>query len=324
MQTIDIIKNACAKTGIAPLDAVPTNLYNFALNTLNRVYEDLWNIYPFRDQKLIGVTCTLTSGEDELVLPQDVQSVRAVRTATDPIFPINELMLDNFAPEVFDDTGEPTNFFNLPYVPVLVQPIAAGTINVVSDSASDVHSASAPLVVRIFGTASVLTHEDLNLNGTNAVTGTLSFSEITQISKPITAGRITVKRDTTTLGTIPGWAYQGQYRRIRMYPIPDAAYTVYVDGIRQFPRLTSDYDAILLTKVESAIFSLLCAELHELKGDNESAQVERAKASDQFAIAIKQEERIESEDNARYPAYGMFGDSVFPIDTSNTGVGRMY
>lgn len=323
MQLVTLINNACAKTGLAPLDAVPTNLFNFAKNTLNRVYEDIWNLYPFRDEKLVGVTCTLTADEDELVLPQDVESVRAVRTSDDPLFPVNELLLDNFAPGAFDDTGEPTNWYNLADSPVLTQPAAAGTISVVSGSTADVHAAATPLVVRIYGTVSgVMTYEDLNLNGTTTVTGTLSFSDLSQISKPITTGRITVSRSSTELGTIPPWAYQGQYRRIRLYPIPDDDYTVYVDGIRRFPRLTSDYDTILLRKTESALFSLLCAELYEFKGDLEAAQAERVKAKDQLTIAVAKEEQIDNEDNAHYPASGMFGDSFWPVDTSNTGTGR--
>ncbi|MBU1778030.1 MAG: hypothetical protein KJ899_15500 [Gammaproteobacteria bacterium] len=323
MQVVDLINNAVTKTGLAPLDAVPTNLYNFAFNTLNRIFEDVWNMYPFRDEKIVGVSCSLTADEDELVLPQDVEAVRAVRTASDPIYPINELILDNFAPGVFDDTGSPTNFYNLADSPVLAQPAAAGTITVVSSSASDVHVAATPLVVRIYGTVSdVMTYENFNLNGTTNVTGSLSFSEISQISKPITVGRITVSRASTELGTIPSWAYQGQYRRIRIYPIPDDTYTVYVDGLRRFPRLTSDYDTILLRKCESAIFSMLCAELFEYKGDMEAAIAERGKAKDQFGIAIVKEEHLEVNDNAIYPNAGMFGDGFWPVDTSNTGTGR--
>lgn len=303
MRVVDILNQAIAKVRLAEYDSIPTKLRNLALDMLNRRYETVWNVYPFRDEKLVSVAIT-TSNQD-LVFPQDVDAIRAFRSDDTAIYPLNEIILSRFAPEAFDDTvDEPYNFHNMPDSPVLTQPSAATAITIVSDSASDTSK-----TVRILGTvSSVDAYEDVTLNGTTPVTGSLSFTALQSISKPLTAGRVTIKEGSTELGTIPAWEFKGAYRKIRLYPIPSASNTFYFEATRRFLRLTSDDDTILLSKVEPAIFSMLMAELYDLKGDEAKSDREESKASALLGAAIGEEEVKDSEDNRSFPDYGMFDD----------------
>lgn len=320
MQVLDIIKNAVAKVGLAQVDSVPNHLYELSLGFLNSAYKDVWNLYPLRDEKLVGVTVSLTSGTEEVTLPQEVDVIRAVRTTDDPISPVGEMFLYNVVPSAFTDEGSPAHFYNLADSPLESQPSAATTLTFSSDSSNDKN-----ITVRVFGeVSSEDAYEDVSLFGTSSMTSTKSFTTVYSISKALTAGRITVKDSgATTLGTIPPWMNQSLYRRVRVYPIPDDSYTLYVLGLRRWPQLTSRNDTILLSKAEGAIRSMLTAELYEYLGNDARAQAERAKAGEQMKIAIAREEVQDEEDTRSYPAWGMFGDGSWPLDTSETGTGRL-
>jgi len=310
MQVSDIIQTGVAKVGLAPYDAVPTSLYTLALTLLNKVYEDVWHLYPFRNEKVVSLAVTID--DSELVFPEYVEAVRSLRTTDRGLFPLNEIFLSENLPSIFDDTGaDPTHFWNLPDAPVQAQPSSASVITVVSDDASDTTG-----TVRVFGTVSDYeTYEDLDLNGTSDVSGVLSFSEIKAISKPETEGRITVSAGATTLGTLAPWTDRGAYRRIRIYPEPTGTVTAYVEALRTFPRLTSDHDTILISDAESAIFDMFLAELLEYDERGDEAGVERVKARERLLLAIEGQEQRDSEDNRHFPAYGMFGEINTTADT---------
>lgn len=314
MQVSDIINYAVAKVGLAQEDAVPNALYNLCLKILNRVYEDIWNLYPFRDEKIVSLAVTLTASESTVTLPETVDAIRAARLSNLALFPVGEIMLSNFYPEAFSEEGlQPTHWINLPDVPVHTQPATASLISIKSSSTSDTSG-----TVRIFGIVSGLeTYEDLSLNGTTLVNSTASFSELLAISKPLTTGRITVQDATTTeLAKIAPWQYKGSYRKIQLYPVPTETYTAYIEGLHRFPRITSDYDTILISKAEASIIDQLVAELLEYDGRAEEAAGKRALAVERFNIAINAEEQRDSSDNTSYPVGGLFGDE-YSVKNSN-------
>ena len=305
MRVVDIINQAVAKAGLAEVDAVPNNLYTLALSFLNRKYETIWDAYPWRAEKQIGLSVSASAAT--LIFPQEVDTVMSLYTTDQPLSPLNEVIMARYAPSSFDDTAStPYNFFNKPDSPVAVQPTAATAITVLSDSASDTSK-----TVRLFGTVSdVETYEDITLNGTTPVAGSKSFTELTSISKPLTTGRITIRDSgANELGTIPAWAYKGAYRRIQLYPAPEAAITLYVIATRRFPRLTSDDDTIMLTKCEDALFSYLMSELYEYSNDLNNMQLNEAKGAQLLNVALDSERDRDSEDNRCLPAYGMFYDA---------------
>jgi len=317
MRTADIIQQAATKAGLATMDGVSVNLHTWALGALNRHYEQIWRIYPFRDQKIVSLDVTATSGEQHLVLPQQVEALRALRSATDPLVVMSELFLNRVDPAAFTTTGTPTNYWNMPDSPVLTQPAAAGTITVLSSSAADTTQ-----TVTLFGlVGGLVTREELSLNGTTPVTGSLSFSELIAVSKNQTAGRVTVKRSTDTLGTVAPWDWRSVYRRVRLFPIPDADATLTVEGTRRFQPLVDDDETPMLPKCVEPLFCLLVADLHEFQGGYEAATAERAKAGAALQLVLEHEQTVDDEDLRTYPAFGMFGEGGWPVvDTSKTGI----
>jgi hypothetical protein len=140
-----------------------------------------------------------------------------------------------------DDTGSVTHYSLDGVTNYEDQPSAASTIDIVSSSASDTTQK-----VRIKGVVGgAINYELLTLNGTSTVTGTLSFSEVLQITKDnTTVGAITVS-DTTgsdTLALIPRFRYASEYQRINFYPVPDGVATLSVRGYRRPLDLINDED----------------------------------------------------------------------------------
>lgn len=317
MQVKDLINQACTKTGQASADNVPNPLWDFCLGALNRLYEDIWNVYPFRDEKIVSLAVTGTS--EELVFPQIVEAVRALWTVDNPLFPLNELIMVRMDPAVMAEEGTPVRFFNLPDEPVLTQPSAANQIKVVSASASD----DGTIAVIGTDTDDVEMREEIVLDGTTPVQASGSFAGLRSITKPLTYGRVTVTlADATEIGTIPAWRQDAQYRKIRLYPIPsEASFTLYIEGLRRFEKLTSQHDSPLLTKCHTAMFDLLMAEVYEYAGMGEKAVAERKKGGERLEVALMREKHTDAEDIRSLPAYGMFGDGAYPIDTSKTGTG---
>jgi len=317
MRTADIIKQAATKAGLGTMDGISTNLHTWALGALNRHYEQIWRVYPFREQKIVSLDVTATAGSPYLVLPQQVEALRALRSATDPLIVMSELFLNRVDPAAFTKTGTPVNYWNMPDSPVLTQPAAAGTITVVSSSTADTTQ-----TVTLFGLVSGLTaREELSLNGTTPVTGSLSFSELVSVSKTQTTGRVTVKRGADTLGTVAPWDWRAAYRRVRLFPIPDASATMTVEGTRRFQPLVDDDETPMLPKCIEPLFCLLVADLHEFQGNYEPAGVERSKAEAALQIVLKHEQAVDDEDFRTYPAFGMFSDGGWPVsDTSKTGI----
>ncbi len=97
-----------------------------------------------------------------------------------------------------NDTGTSDGFYLSGYAPVLLQPAAASTVNIVSSSTGDTTAAKA-ITVRGMTTNGVTT-ESLTPNGTTTVTGTTSFARILNVTKAASwTGNCTLKAGTDTL-----------------------------------------------------------------------------------------------------------------------------
>ena len=106
---------------------------------------------------------------------------------------------------------------------VKVQPTSAGTVTVVSSDASDTTQK-----VLIRGEVSNYeTTEQLTLNGTTNVTGTLSFSRIKGISKDgNTTGKITVTCNSQTMAILPPKVNESRYKLIFLHYNPSTVITI--------------------------------------------------------------------------------------------------
>ena len=325
MRVVEIIEHALITSGLARKGEVPNDLHDFALDELNRIYYEIYNLYPWDNTKIFNLTVTTTTGT--VVLPQTVEYVRAARIDTQPLPPVDELRVANVSPSTFDDTGDPINFMYRTRTPVATQPAAATTIRILSSSATDTGTAIGK--VRIEGTVGGENDfEELTLNGTSNVDGTKSFTEILEITKPKTVGRISIKQtDGTVLGSIAPWDQQGHYKRIEILPNPDESVTVTLLCTRKFMDLVSDDDSILIPEAESGIIHFLTAALLEFGGDPQKAQIYEAKGATSIQSGAFSEQELNDRDFRSLPAAGMFGDlgtetdSIQNGDISITGVG---
>ena len=135
---------------------------------------------------------------------------------------------------------------------VKAQPTSASVITVSSSSTSDVAQQ-----VRINGIVAGEEDSELfTLNGTTAVVGTKSFTEVFTVAKgDTTEGNVTVTAAAVTITTIPAKALSKQYQPIILYPIPSAVEAFRVRGIRRprqlvykqdFPDLPEIYHELII------------------------------------------------------------------------------
>lgn len=332
MRTVEIIEHAAAMAGAARPGEVTNTAKDIWRTELNRVYKEVYDLYPWDEKRFFNFTATTTDGT--VVLDQTVDTIRAVRIGNQPLASVEVERVSNISPGNLDDAGvagNAGNFIYLSPIPVLTQPSAATVIKIVSTDAADTSAASGN--VRLEGTvAGVADEEEIAFNaadGTIEQTGSKSFTELTQITKQQTTGRIAIRDSASVeLGTIAPWDQMGRYKRIRLVPPVDVLTTVTLQATRAFEALVSDDDSILIPTVEGAITSLLISSIFRSSGDFASAREWQRDAAEKIQIA----QNNELEQNARTfqstPAFGLFGhlgsDSMIGHvgDTSITGIGR--
>jgi hypothetical protein len=126
------------------------------------------------------------------------------------------------------------------------QPRKASPVTVVSSSTSDTSQ-----VITIFGTVNGYPDsQQITLNGTTPATATTnqkSFSSIERVSKSAsTIGRVTVTTNSTqeTIAVLPtGDTTAGiKYKKVQIYPAPDAIYKMNVIYYKEPYRLVNDND----------------------------------------------------------------------------------
>lgn len=316
MTAQEMIYQALAKVGMTEYGTVPTKLYDRTFATLNRVYSDVWRAYPFRDEKLLSAT--VTTANQDVILPKEVEVIRAARTVNDPLTPLNEIVISNYSPTSFFETGQAYRYMMMPDSPLLIPLSSASKINVASSSAADTATK-----VTIWGkdsTSGIDVTEQLTLNGTSTVTSANTYSSIISVTKEPTVGNVTIKQGSTVQGYMMAWEDRSLYRRIRLLPSPTAAATYYFECVRRFMPLVFDEEAVLIQKAESVIFDLLVAELFEMNDMYERGSNERNKATGRLQGMIDREEGQEQVDMRSFPVEGMFGDSMVAADTSKTGL----
>jgi len=194
MTVKELIEHAVEKVGLGYPDAVDTEVYNFSFRALNRVYTEVWNTYPWRASKEVQLSRTTTNGE--VVLPSYMDNIRAVRYEETALYPLNEIILNNTYPSVWDETGHPSEFVHLAPSPVLKTLDSETNITIKSDNAND------DTDVVIAGIVSgKRDKETLTLSGTSDVTSAKSFQSIENITKHTTDGGVTFYAGTSSSDT---------------------------------------------------------------------------------------------------------------------------
>ena len=154
--------------------------------------------------------------------------------------------VEAFDPD-YSDQGTSRYYVPQGYEYVRAQPSAAGTVSIVSSSASDTTQR-----VRINGlVSSAPTSENIGvLNGTTTVTGTTSWDAGTvntltifsAVKDATTVGRITVTRGSDTLAIIPPSLFAEERQPIFLWPEPSAANTMRGHALRRPRKMVNAED----------------------------------------------------------------------------------
>lgn len=128
---------------------------------------------------------------------------------------------------------------------VIAQPTSASVITVSSSSAADTALGQ---TVTIFGTVSGYPDSEIiTLTGTSSAVSSKSFTNVDRVTKNgSTTGRVTATSNSagTTIAVIPT-GYQTdsiRYKKVKLFPLPDSAFPIYVDYYKQPYRLVNDGD----------------------------------------------------------------------------------
>ena len=142
----------------------------------------------------------------------------------------------------FDDSDTPELYRMWGEDWTIIQPRQASVLSIASSDTGDTGT------VTIFGTVSGFPDsEDIALNGSTVVPGLKSFSAVERVSKAQSSmGRITITANTATdtIATIPVGDTTGgvKYKKIQVYPAPDAIYKLNVLYYKEPYRLVNDND----------------------------------------------------------------------------------
>ena len=305
MRVKEILDLVLVQCGAARKGEIPTDLHDHALDALNLAYQQLWNVFPWDSTKVFELSATTSDGE--ITLPSYVDNIRAARIEDRPITAVGVIRTSNFNPQGFDTQGTPCEFIYQRPDPVLTQPTTGVNIRVASTSTADTSAVGS---VRVVGQAGgVETIEDIPLNGTTDADGSVTFTSIRKISKPITTGRVTIS-DTSDneLGTVAPWETQPRYIRVRLVPPPSAATTVTFQCLRRFEVLCSDNDVLTPPEMVKPAVHLLSSWMYRRFGQLDQSAVEEQMAMDALKTVETNETQHNEKDFSSMPALGMFSD----------------
>lgn len=214
---------------------------------INRTYRRMLDLIN-QDNERREFSLTTVANTSKYGMPLYVKHVINIEDATNNrrIYDISTSEFDATYPGT-SEAGDPRKAYRLGTYGVQAQPSSAGTVQIVSSSNSDL---GANYNVRVTGFVSdVLRTETIELNGTTAKAGLLSFAAngIERVVKRAAAGvswsgYLTLSDGTTTFATLPIWWDSPSYLWYEFWPTPDAARTYTVRAIMRKPDLLNDED----------------------------------------------------------------------------------
>jgi len=241
---------------IVDLDTSDTSLQtlvnNFINDTLNEINDPGWAFAPRREIQhnwswlRRKYSFSTVSGTEDYLMPRDVDRIAIVRQEETPIKLIQVSDREFYRLDAKrDDTGNPKLYRKWEQSGVSTKLAVADTIDVVSDSSSD--SADTDLQISVRGYVGGIPRTEVyTLNGTTAVTGSLTFdADDIFISKTKnTTGTVTVSENSggTTLVDLAPQDRNPLFTVISLYPIPSSAITMYIEYYTRISALENDSD----------------------------------------------------------------------------------
>ena len=270
--------------------------------SINRKYHEIFNLYNWVETVVIDESFTLTASAVQQILPGDIAIIYCISERS------NDVLVSPTSPYIYtskyiadvSSTNSPVAYTMSGTSALATKLSAAGTINVVSSSTADTTQ-----TIRIWGknSAGVYVTEQLTLNGTTQVTGSVSWAAgfIPFLTKSaVTAGNITVKTGTTTLDVIAPTDYCNKFLLINLQAPPDSAYTCYVSGKKPFKELYYAED-VPYFDVCDALVHYSCADVLRMRGSYQQAEVEIKEADRIVSALVTEKEVMDETADASYP-----------------------
>lgn len=224
-----------------------TQISSLLTDFINLSLMEIHNARPWTWLRRKTTLSTVASQED-YNLDEEVGEVALIRQRSTPtkLVQIPDELFYKILPNLEDLSTDTPRFYRLWEETGFSTNISsAETITVVSSSASDTSSFS----VRVTGRDSngLIIQETITLNGVTGVASSTTFQANGLISiakSAATTGTITVTgtTSTTTMVRIAPTQIAPRFKRISLYPIPNATITLYLEYYEAFRELINDND----------------------------------------------------------------------------------
>ena len=239
---IDHVNAVLGKLRETPITALTTDVTTEAWRAQEAVKQAVRRVWNSKQWsfKVRETTLATVSGTTAYALPAYIGEIFGVKSSEEPyVIPVlGEISFDKMVPHP-TATGRPRAVRVFDVSGVSTQPATAGVVSVVSSSAAD----STQKVVVKGLVSDIIRSEELSLAGTGTVSGTLAFSKILAVSKSATtAGVITISSGATTLAIMAPGDVVHQRRFLRVFPNPDAVYTLTIKYFSANPNLVTAYE----------------------------------------------------------------------------------
>ena len=244
---LDHVNSVLSKLRETPVTAlssdVTTEAYK-AQEAVQRAVDRIWNAKQW-SFKMRDYSFATVAGQSSYPLFPDCGEIYTLKSSQHP-YNIPIIGFTTFNKYVPDQTES-----GAPYIGVLTeqngimaQPATAGVVSISSTSASD--TTQKVVAKGVVGGAYVAV-EELSLAGTAPVSGSVSFSELLSVSKSdTTAGVVTATIGATTVAKLWPGQKTSHTRHLKLYPTPDAAYTITASYFSAPCRMTNAYEDTLI------------------------------------------------------------------------------
>ena len=188
------------------------------------------------------------SGTEDYVLDRNIDKIALIRQTNTPtkLIQVTDQQFYSVVPDP-EAGGNPRYYRTWETEGVSTRLTTAATIDVKSSSTADMGDATLSVTVTGY-VSSILRRETYALNGTNAVTGSLSWDanrEVIVSKQSDTTGTIIITEKTgdTVILTMGPHERSPKFKVVSLYPIPDDAITMYVEYYTRIPTLENDSDS---------------------------------------------------------------------------------
>lgn len=241
---VNSVLNKLRETPVAALSTDATTEAYKAQEAVQRAVDRVWNAkqwsFKMRDYSFSTVAATAS-----YPLFADCGEIYSLKSSESPynIPLVGVTTFNKYVPDP-TETGAPYIGVLTEQNGIIAQPASAGVVSVASSSASDT---TQYVVVKGIVASQYVAVEQLSMAGTGTVSGAVSFSEILSVSKSsATAGVVTAVVGSVTVARLWPGQKTSHTRHLKLYPTPDAAYTITAAYFSAPTRLTNAYEDTLI------------------------------------------------------------------------------